>query len=72
MMADGVEAASRSLKTYTKESIHQLIDGIIDGHIQKGQFEFADVNFKEINRVKRVFRGLLQNIYHVRLEYPEA
>lgn len=72
MMADGVEAASRSLKNYSTESIEKLVDAIIDNHINSGQFEFADINFKAISKIKKIFKNMLLNIYHVRMEYPEA
>ena len=71
MMADGVEAASRSLKKYDHESIENLVDTMIDGNIKSGQFENADVNFKDLTKIKKIFKKMLLNIYHVRIEYPK-
>ena len=71
MMADGVEAASRSLKNYDHESIENLVDTMIDSNIKSGQFENADINFKDIKRIKKIFKKMLLNIYHVRIEYPK-
>jgi putative nucleotidyltransferase with HDIG domain len=71
MMADGVEAASRSMKNYDHESIENLVNTMIDNHITSGQFENADINFKDIKKIKNIFKKLLRNIYHVRIEYPK-
>jgi putative nucleotidyltransferase with HDIG domain len=71
MMADGVEAASRSLKKYDRESIESLVNTMIDNNIKSGQFENADINFKDIKRIKKIFIKMLLNIYHVRIEYPK-
>ena len=72
MMADACEAASRSLKTYTTESVNKLIDGIIDGQAKEGQFANADITFKDITIIKSIFKKMLLNIYHVRVEYPKG
>jgi putative nucleotidyltransferase with HDIG domain len=71
MMADGVEAASRSLKKYDRESIDNLVNTMIDNNIKNGQFENADINFKDIKKIKNIFIKMLLNIYHVRIEYPK-
>jgi cyclic-di-AMP phosphodiesterase PgpH len=71
MMADSVEAASRSLRAYNAETISHLVDKIIDGQIEQEQFANADITFKNINQIKRIFKRKLQNIYHVRVEYPD-
>ena len=70
MMADSVEAASRSLKTYDAQSIDQLVDSIIDSQIAENQFLNADITFLDINLIKKIFKKRLMNIYHVRIEYP--
>lgn len=72
MMADAVEAASRSMKEHTQAGLGELIDKIIDRQIQLDQFANSDVTFADINRIKKVFMKKLINIYHVRIEYPEA
>jgi len=71
MMADSVEAASRSIKEYTPENISKLIDGIIKSQLDDGQFEYVDITFKDISDIKQVFKEKIVNIYHARIEYPE-
>ncbi|MDQ3046122.1 MAG: HDIG domain-containing protein [Bacteroidota bacterium] len=70
MMADSVEAASRSLKTYDAESISTLVEGIINSQIAQNQFTNSDITFKDINTLKKIFKKKLMNMYHVRVEYP--
>lgn len=70
MMADSVEAASRSLSTYDGETIEKLVDSIIENQIDEDQFFAADITFNDINRIKKIFKKKLMNIYHVRIEYP--
>ena len=71
MMADSVEAASRSLKQPTAEAIDQLVNSIIDHQMEEGQFAQATITLKEINVVRKVLKKKLLNIYHLRIEYPE-
>ena len=71
MMADSVEAASKSLKEYSEENIDHLVEGIIENQRKEGQYEEADITFKDISTLKKLFKGMLKNIYHVRIEYPE-
>lgn len=70
MMADSVEAASRSIKTPNAENIAALVDGIISNQMKEGQFENADITLKDITQIKKMFAKMLMNIYHVRIEYP--
>ncbi len=70
MMADSVEAASRSLKDKTEESISKLVDGIIDAQTKDDQFINTDLTFRDITTIKKVFKKKLMNIYHVRIAYP--
>lgn len=70
MMADGVEASSRSLKKYDAIAIDELVDKIIDHQINENQFMNADITFRDINQIKKIFKKRLMNIYHVRIEYP--
>lgn len=70
MMADSVEAASRSLKKYDVETIDALVDKIINSQIAQNQFTNADITFKDINVLKKIFKKKLMNMYHVRVEYP--
>ncbi|MFT4980336.1 MAG: putative nucleotidyltransferase with HDIG domain [Bacteroidia bacterium] len=70
MMADSVEAASRSLQEYTTESVSKLVDSIIDYQLKEGQFDSADITLRDISDVRAIFKKKLLNIYHVRMEYP--
>ncbi|GAB4323263.1 MAG: HDIG domain-containing protein [Bacteroidales bacterium] len=72
MMADSVEAASRSLKKPDEESISQLVDKIIDDQMAAGQFDNADITLRDIKRIKQIFKKRLLNIYHLRIEYPAS
>ena len=71
MMADSVEAASRSLPEYTEESISNLVDKIIDSQVQEGYFKECPITFKDIATIKAVFKEKLKTIYHTRISYPE-
>jgi len=71
MMADAVEAASRSLKSVTAESIDELVESIVNFQQQEDQFAEADITFKDITTIKTVFKKKLLNIYHVRIVYPQ-
>jgi len=71
MMADASEAASKSLKEPTAQLIDDLIDKVINGQMNNGQFMNSNITFKEIYLIKKVIKKKLKNIYHVRIEYPE-
>ena len=70
MIADGVEAASRSLKVHDALSINDLVDNIIEYKIASNQFINSDITFKDITTIKKIFKKRLMNIYHARIEYP--
>ena len=70
MMADSVEAASRSLGKPDEKKINALVDGIIDTQVEEKQFDNADITFKDITTIKGIFKRMLLNIYHVRIAYP--
>ena len=70
MMADAVEAVSRTLRDKTEDNITKLVNDIIDGQVADGRFQNADITFKDIAAVKRVFIDMLTNIYHSRIAYP--
>ena len=72
MMADSVEAASRSLNDYTEESIRNLVNRIIDAHIADGLLNEAPLTFKNITDIKNVFVERLLSVYHSRIVYPEV
>ena len=71
MMADSVEAASKSLKEPTSTKIDDFVEKIINGQIDQGQFLNANITFKEIQTIKKVLKKKLNNMYHLRVEYPE-
>ena len=71
MMADSVEAASRSLPLYNEETIRQLVDKIIDTQLSEGYFKSAPITFRDVQTVKNVFVDKLLTIYHTRIAYPE-
>lgn len=71
MMADSVEAASRSLNEYSEESIRNLVETIIDHQMQEDQFVNAPITFQDISKVKDAFAKRLMTIYHARIAYPK-
>jgi putative nucleotidyltransferase with HDIG domain len=71
MMADSVEAASKSLKNPTFLIIDEFVEKIIAGQMKANQFVNADITFREIETIKKIFKLKLTNIYHLRVEYPE-
>lgn len=71
MMCDAAEAASKSLKNPTAQSIDVLIDRIIDKQKNDNQFINSDITFREIEKIKKIIKNKLMNIYHLRVEYPE-
>lgn len=71
MMADAVEASSRSLTEYSEESISALVNRIIDGQVASGAFNECPITFRDITEAKRTFIDSLKTIYHTRIAYPE-
>ncbi len=71
MMADAVEAASRSLQEYTPEAIDSLVDRIVDGQVKDGLFKESPISFRDVETVKNTFKKRLGTIYHSRIAYPE-
>ena len=71
MICDAVEAASRSLKTYSPESISALVDAIVDGKAKENQFADSDISLREINIMKDEIKSYLQQMYHSRVSYPK-
>lgn len=72
MMADSVEAASRSLKEHTPESIRELVNKIIDSQIADGLHNESPLHFQDVNVIKEAFIKRLTTMYHARITYPEA
>ena len=71
MMSDSVEAASKSLKNPTSVLIDSFVEKIINKQMDENQFLNANITFKEIQTIKKVLKLKLNNIYHLRIEYPE-
>lgn len=71
MMADTVEAASRSLSEYSDKSIRDLVNKLINSQLNEGLFRNAPITFREVEILKAVFIDKLKTIYHSRIEYPE-
>ncbi|MGD0712322.1 MAG: HDIG domain-containing metalloprotein, partial [Bacteroidales bacterium] len=70
MMADSVEAVSRTLKNPDEESIHAMVEKVINTQIEQQQFVNADITFSDITHIKKIFTKKLMNIFHIRIEYP--
>jgi membrane-associated HD superfamily phosphohydrolase len=69
-MADSVEAVSRTLKNPDEESIHAMVEKVINTQIEQQQFVNADITFSDITHIKKIFTKKLMNIFHIRIEYP--
>lgn len=72
MMADAIEAASRSLAEPSEQALKQLIDKMVDFQISEGQFRNSEVSFRNIEEIKESFLSRLVNMYHVRIAYPDV
>ena len=71
MMCDAAEAASKSLKQPSAQSIDDLINKIVEKQKSDNQFMNSDITFREIEKIKKVIKRKLMNIYHLRVEYPD-
>ena len=71
MMADSVEAASRSLRTINENTLDKLVESIISTQMTEEQYNDAQITFKDITTIREVFKKRLRNIYHVRISYPQ-
>ena len=71
MLADSIEAASKSLKSPTGQDIDKLVESIVNHKITHNQLSESSLSFDELEKCKSVFKSLLRSIYHVRVEYPE-
>ncbi|MFY0631585.1 MAG: HDIG domain-containing protein [Flavobacteriaceae bacterium] len=71
MMCDAAEAASKSLKKPTAQTIDELINKIVEKQKADNQFINSDITFREIEIIKKVIKAKLMNIYHLRVEYPD-
>jgi len=71
MMADAVEAASRTIDKFTEESISELVERIIYIQEQDGQYSDVPMTYKDMSDIKSAFKKRLTNMYHARIAYPE-
>ncbi|MCK4360296.1 MAG: HDIG domain-containing protein, partial [Bacteroidales bacterium] len=70
MMADSVEAASRSIKQPNEQNLSELVDNIINKQVENEQFVNSNITLREITKIKNILKKKLMNMYHVRIEYP--
>ena len=70
MMADAIEARSRSLSTFTEQSISEMVDQMIDMQVADGQFSETALSFKDLEEIRAVFKQKLIEINHHRIKYP--
>ena len=71
MICDAVEAASRSLKNYSQESVSELVDRIIDGKASEGQLTDSEISLRELNVLRDTIKSYLMQMYHSRVAYPK-
>ena len=71
MMADSIEAASRTLNPYTEQTINDLVEDIVNAQIVEGYMNAANITLEELAQAKEIFKTKLKNIYHARIEYPK-
>ena len=71
MICDTVEAASRTLKEYTPESLDKFVEAMVAAKEKAGQFEQAEITIHELNVVKATVKKYLQGLYHERIEYTQ-
>ena len=71
MMCDSVEAACRSIKNPTEESIEEMVENVIEKQVQEKQYINAPITFEEISRGKKVMIEKIKSMYHMRIAYPE-
>ena len=71
MLADGVEAAARSLPEKNEETLRAIINQIIDAKVKNHELDDAPITFKDIKDIKAIFLDKLKNIYHIRIQYPK-
>ena len=70
MMADAIEARSRSLSSLTEQSISDMVNQMIDAQIQDGQFSETPLTFRDLEEVRAVFKQKLIEMNHHRISYP--
>ncbi len=70
MIVDSVEAACRSLKQHTKENTDNMVDRLIDDKVKSGQLDGCPLSYGDVERIRKLLKAKMMNIYHVRVEYP--
>ncbi len=70
MMADSIEAASRSLKVPTELEVSELVERLIDNQMEQKQFRNSSLTLRDISTIKKIIKKKLLSIYHIRIEYP--
>jgi putative nucleotidyltransferase with HDIG domain len=71
MIADSIEAAAKSLNKPSSNDIDQLVEKITKFKIDDGQLDESELTFEEVNKIKEVFKNIVKNIHHIRIEYPK-
>jgi membrane-associated HD superfamily phosphohydrolase len=71
MLADSIEAASKSIQAPTEENLENLVEKIVAGKITNEQLIHANITFEELDKIKKVFKRVLKSINHARIAYPE-
>jgi cyclic-di-AMP phosphodiesterase PgpH len=71
LLADGIEAASRSMKDPTYNKLENLIDRMVDDHVHDGQLNHCPLTFDQLDTIKKTFLNILVGVYHSRVEYPD-
>jgi cyclic-di-AMP phosphodiesterase PgpH len=72
MMADTVEASTRTLKDRSSDGIRQHVHRMVQGFIRDGQLDECDLSFRDLGRIEESFSNMVVSIYHARIEYPAA
>jgi membrane-associated HD superfamily phosphohydrolase len=72
MMADSVEASTRTLKDRSREGIRDHVHRIVQGFLRDGQLDECDLTFRDLGKVEEAFANMAVSIYHARIEYPAA
>jgi membrane-associated HD superfamily phosphohydrolase len=72
MMADSIEAASRSLKAPTEQEVSELVESLIDNQMENKQFRNSLLTLRDISTIKKIIKKKLLSIYHIRMEYPAS
>jgi cyclic-di-AMP phosphodiesterase PgpH len=71
LLADSIEAASRSMKDPTYNKLENLINRMVDDHVYDGQLNHCPLTFDQLDTIKKTFLNILIGVYHSRVEYPE-